>query len=79
MTFDGGVFRSGLTFNSDQDAALLNFYSQTLEATESKILEAGGTISKGIFTSPAAVVIISLSRAEMSLQCGLILRNQAFM
>ena len=49
---DGGFFKSELASSSDKGAALLVFYSQTLESTEAKIKQAGGVISKAIFSFP---------------------------
>lgn len=49
---DGGFYKSELTSHSDKGAALLIFYSQALESTEQKVKEAGGIISKEIFSFP---------------------------
>ena len=49
---DGGFFKSELASSSDKGAALLVFYSQTLESTEAKIKQAGGVISKALFSFP---------------------------
>ncbi|RBA24213.1 VOC family protein [Herminiimonas fonticola] len=49
---DGGFYKSELASHSDKGAALLVFYSQELESTEQKIRQAGGTISKEIFSFP---------------------------
>lgn len=49
---DGGFYKSEFTSHSDKGAALLIFYSQALESTEQKVKEAGGIISKEIFSFP---------------------------
>jgi len=49
---DGGFFKSELTASTAKGSALIVFYSEALEKTESKILEAGGTIVKPIFSFP---------------------------
>jgi len=49
---DGGFFKSELTSTSDKGAALIVFYSQNLEATEIKVRQVGGLISKEIFSFP---------------------------
>lgn len=49
---DGGFFRSELSSVSAKGAALLVFFSQNLEATEAKIKQAGGVISKEKFSFP---------------------------
>lgn len=49
---DGGFFRAPLASKSENGAALVIFYSQNLEATEAKIKQAGGAISKEIFSFP---------------------------
>ena len=49
---DGGFFKSALASAANKGAALLVFYSQNLESTEAKIKQAGGIISKAIFSFP---------------------------
>lgn len=49
---DGGFFQSDLKSVTDNGAALLVFYSQTLESTQAKIKRAGGVITKEIFSFP---------------------------
>ena len=49
---DGGFYRSPLSSNTESGAALLVFYSDNLEATQAKIEQAGGKISKAIFDFP---------------------------
>jgi uncharacterized protein len=49
---DGGFYRATLASNSKTGAALIIFYSQNLEATEVKIKQAGGVMSKEIFLFP---------------------------
>jgi hypothetical protein len=49
---DGGFFRSDLASSIGNGAALIVFYSQDLEATEDKVRQSGGEISKPIFSFP---------------------------
>jgi predicted enzyme related to lactoylglutathione lyase len=49
---DGGFFRSDLNVSAATGSALIVFYSEKLEATQSKIENAGGLIIKPIFTFP---------------------------
>ena len=49
---DGGFFKSSLSASTENGSALIVFYSETLEATLSKIETAGGTITKPIFSFP---------------------------
>lgn len=49
---NGGFFKSDLTVSSDKGSALIVFYSNHLENTQSKIEDAGGTIIKPIFSFP---------------------------
>ncbi len=49
---NGGFFRSELASVSEKGAALMVFYSQDLEATQVKVKQAGGVISKAIFSFP---------------------------
>ncbi len=49
---DGGFYRSDLTVSAEKGSALIVFYSQNLENTQSKIEKAGGLIVKPIFTFP---------------------------
>jgi hypothetical protein len=49
---DGGFFRSEFSSRTENGAALLVFYSQDLEQTQSKIEQAGGIIVKPIFAFP---------------------------
>lgn len=49
---DGGFFKSNLTVSPGTGSALIVFYSKKLEQTRSKIEQAGGSISKPIFTFP---------------------------
>jgi uncharacterized protein len=49
---DGGFYRADLRSDSERGAALLVFYSATLEATLAKITAAGGLILKPIFSFP---------------------------
>ncbi len=49
---NGGFFKSDLTASTDNGSALIVFYSETLEQTQSKIENAGGTIIKPIFSFP---------------------------
>ena len=49
---DGGFYQSDLASDSAKGAALIVFYSQNLESTQSKVEQAGGIISKAIFLFP---------------------------
>ena len=48
----GGFFKSELAATSENGSALVIFYSERLEETESKVTSAGGRIVKPIFTFP---------------------------
>ena len=49
---DGGFYSSDLTVSTEKGSALVVFYSDDLEHTQSKIVNAGGNIVKPIFTFP---------------------------
>jgi uncharacterized protein len=49
---DGGFFRADLRSHTSHGAALLVFYSQHLEATLEKIIQAGGQVERPIFSFP---------------------------
>ena len=49
---DGGFFYSCLASSTEHGAALIVFYSENLEATETKIKASGGEIVKEIFAFP---------------------------
>ena len=49
---NGGFYRSSKASITSQGAALLVFYSPDLEAIQTKILAAGGTITKPTFHFP---------------------------
>ena len=49
---DGGFFSSNLAMSTDKGSALIVFYSDKLEQTQSKIEAAGGSIIKPIFSFP---------------------------
>lgn len=49
---DGGFFSSELCADTANGSALVVFYSSNLEGTLSKVLDAGGTIAKEIFSFP---------------------------
>ena len=49
---DGGFYQSDLTVSTENDSALIVFYSNDLEKTQAKILSAGGSIIKLIFSFP---------------------------
>ena len=49
---DGGFYKSEATSSTNNGAALLVFYSESLEATQAKIKKAGGRINKAIFAFP---------------------------
>lgn len=49
---DGGFFKSDLVVTAAKGSALVVFYSEDLESTQSKVELAGGTISQAIFNFP---------------------------
>mgnify|MGYP006185922597 CR=1 FL=1 len=49
---DGGFFKSDLTVSTENGSALIVFYSKELEQTQLKIVNAGGSIIKAIFSFP---------------------------
>lgn len=49
---DGGFFTSDLTSSTHNGSALIVFYSNMLEETQTKIEKAGGTIIQEIFSFP---------------------------
>jgi len=49
---DGGFFKSKLVASSRQGGALIVFYSDSLEKSEEKILQSGGSIIEPIFQFP---------------------------
>ena len=49
---NGGFFYSSLSSSTDKGAALIVFYSEDLEATQSRIEMAGGVIVKPVFAFP---------------------------
>lgn len=49
---DGGFFKSGLCSSTQRGAALVILYSNHLEKTQAKVEQAGGEISKPIFSFP---------------------------
>ena len=49
---DGGFFTSDLVASSNTGSVLVVFYSDSLEATEKKIEEAGGNIITPVFSFP---------------------------
>lgn len=49
---DGGFFKSELKARTADGSALVIFYSYDLEKTLSNVTEAGGTITKEIFSFP---------------------------
>ena len=48
----GGFFKSDLTVSTENGSALIVFYSKELEQTQSKIVNAGGSIIRPIFSFP---------------------------
>ncbi|MGC6518168.1 MAG: VOC family protein [Candidatus Puniceispirillaceae bacterium] len=57
MAFDrhgieGGFYKSDKSSNSDKGAALIIFYSASLEATKAKIIQHGGQIKTDIYAFP---------------------------
>lgn len=49
---DGGFFTSEVAARTDRGSALIVFYSEDLEGTLAKVVEAGGEIVKPIFAFP---------------------------
>lgn len=49
---DGGFFQSDLAARTDNGSALLVFYSEHLEQTLAKVVDAGGQVVKPIFPFP---------------------------
>jgi len=49
---DGGFYKSDLSTSAENGAALIVFYSNELEKTESKIERAGGSIIRPVFSFP---------------------------
>jgi len=50
---DGGFYKSELSSSSSNNgSALIVIYSEDLETTESKIIDAGNTITQAIFSFP---------------------------
>lgn len=49
---DGGFFQSDLSVSTVNGSVLVVFYSEELEATQSRIERAGGTTIKAIFEFP---------------------------
>ena len=49
---DGGFYRAELSSSVDKGGALTVFYSDDLEATEQKVIAAGGEVIKPIFSFP---------------------------
>jgi len=49
---DGGFFKSDLSSTTSLGSALIVFYSNDLESTQQKVLNANGLIVKQIFTFP---------------------------
>lgn len=49
---DGGFYKSDLNVSTENGSALIVFYSEELENTQSKIENAGGSIIKPIFSFP---------------------------
>lgn len=49
---DGGFYKSDKVVSTDRGSALIVFYSQSLEDTQAKIEQTGGSIIKPIFSFP---------------------------
>ena len=49
---NGGFYRSELFSSTENGSALIVFYSNNLESTQTKIENAGGSIKKEIFSFP---------------------------
>jgi uncharacterized protein len=49
---DGGFYKAELLSSTSNGAALIIFYSRDLEATQQKIISAGGSINKATYSFP---------------------------
>jgi predicted enzyme related to lactoylglutathione lyase len=49
---DGGFFKSDLTVSTNSGSALIVFYSDNLEIVQEKVITAGGSVIKPIFSFP---------------------------
>lgn len=49
---DGGFYQADLASTAESGGALIIFFSEALEATQAKVVKAGGTIIKPIFSFP---------------------------
>jgi len=49
---DGGFFKSDLNVSTEKGSALIVFYSEALERTQTNIEKAGGVIIKPVFSFP---------------------------
>ena len=49
---DGGFFQSDMSASTDNGSVLIVFYSNNLEKTQAKIVTAGGSTIKPIFSFP---------------------------
>jgi predicted enzyme related to lactoylglutathione lyase len=49
---DGGFYRSDLAASTASGSALVVFYSEDLEATLARVVDAGGTVVKPVFAFP---------------------------
>ena len=49
---DGGFYRSDMAARTSDGSALVVFYSENLEATLAKVVDAGGEVVKPIFAFP---------------------------
>jgi hypothetical protein len=49
---DGGFYQADLSSVAKEGSALIVFYSNALETTRQKIIQAGGIITQDIFTFP---------------------------
>ncbi len=49
---DGGFYQSDLNVSTKTGSVLIVFYSKEIEATQSKIITAGGKITQAIFEFP---------------------------
>jgi len=52
QSINGGFFKSDLSASTQNGSALIVFYSDILEFTQTKITEAGGSIIKPVFSFP---------------------------
>jgi len=49
---DGGFFKSGISARTEKGSVLVVLYSKDLEGTLARVMDAGGTIDREIFSFP---------------------------